>query len=68
MPDWRVIPAGCEEAGCEAAGCKGCRKEASSQRILVSEELLAWLMSSEELHSQLIVCKELQAKHYLCLL
>jgi len=29
MPDWRVIPAGCE----------GCRNEASSERIIVSEEL-----------------------------
>jgi len=38
-PDWRVIPAGCES----------CRKEISSEGIIVSEELQARLIVSEEL-------------------
>jgi predicted amidophosphoribosyltransferase len=37
-PDWKVIPAICEV----------CRKEISSKRMIVSEELQTWLIVWEE--------------------
>jgi hypothetical protein len=41
------------------AECEDCRKEASSERIIVSEELQAQLIASEELQAQLIASEEL---------
>jgi hypothetical protein len=36
------------------AGCEECREEASSERIIISEELQARLISSEELQASCI--------------
>jgi hypothetical protein len=52
MPDWRVIPAGCEV----------CRKEILNERIIDLEELNGRLIASEELQACLVMWEELQAR------
>ena len=47
------------------AGCVGCRKDASSEMNIGSEELHERLIVSEELHALLIHWEELQVKLYL---
>jgi hypothetical protein len=54
-PDWRSIPTGC------VAGCEGCRKEALSEKIFVSEEVQAQFIASEGLQAWLIIWEEIQA-------
>jgi hypothetical protein len=57
------------------AECEGCRKEASCERISVSEKLRPLLIASEDLQARLIISEELQASsifvffgvsHYRC--
>jgi len=47
------------------AECDDCRKEASSERMIVSEELQAQLIALEELQAHFSASEELQAKLYL---
>jgi hypothetical protein len=52
MPDWRIIPGGCEV----------CMKEISNERIIDLEELNVRSIASEELQACLVMWEELQAR------